>query len=206
MKRWALAALLLTAAAAWAQYKVVAPDGRVTYTDRPGDAPAGSRVTPLGRSGVAAESAAAPSPLDGLPFELRRIAQRFPVTLYASPDCAPCDRGRQLLQQRGIPFAERRVRTEDDLAALERLAGTRTVPVLAVGSQLSRGWLESEWAGNLDLAGYPARSQLPRDWQPPPVTPLAARAASAAEAAASAAPPAAAPAPAPEPTGSGLRF
>src|SRR5574337_628491 len=196
MRSWLLAAVLLTAAAAWAQYKVVAPDGRVTYTDRPGDVPAGAKVIPLARSGTPAEPEAGPSPLAGLPFELRQIAQRFPVTLYTSPDCAPCDRGRQLLRQRGIPYVERRVQTDDDQAALERLVGARTVPVLAVGSQLSRGWLESEWVGNLDLAGYPAQSQLPHDWQVPPVTPLAARA--AAPAAAAAAPPAAAPAPPPE--------
>src|SRR5574337_41238 len=180
MRVWLLAVALLSVAAASAQYKVVAPDGRVTYTDRPGDAPAGAKVIPWSRSGAPAEPAAGASPLAGLPFELRQIAQRFPVTLYASADCAPCDRGRQMLRQRGIPYVERRVQTDDDLAALERLVGARTVPVLAVGSQLSRGWLESDWAGNLDLAGYPARSQLPRDWQPAPATPLAAPAAPAA--------------------------
>jgi glutaredoxin len=174
MRIWLLAVALLAAATASAQYKVVAPDGRVTYTDRPGDAPAGSRISRVGHEG-AAEPSTAPSTLASLPFELRQVAERFPVTLYAAADCAPCDRGRQLLQQRGIPYLERRVQTEEDLAALERLAGARTLPVLAVGGQISRGWLESEWVGNLDLAGYPARSQLPRGWQPPPVTPLAAR-------------------------------
>ncbi len=179
MRTCLLAVALLASAAASAQYKVVAPDGRVTYTDRPGDAPAGSKISRVGHEG-AADASPAPSPVAGLPFELRQVAERFPVTLYAGADCAPCDLGRQLLQRRGIPYVERRVQTEDDLAALERLAGARTVPVLAVGGQISRGWLESEWVGNLDLAGYPAQSRLPSNWQPPPVTPLAARPESAA--------------------------
>jgi len=32
---WAAAALLMAAGPAWALYKVVGPDGKVTYTDRP---------------------------------------------------------------------------------------------------------------------------------------------------------------------------
>ena len=182
MRAGLVAAALLAAAAASAQYKVVGPDGKVTYTDRPGTAV--GTVTALGRSG--APAAAAPP---ALPFELRQLAARFPVTLYTTPDCSPCERGRRLLLQRGIPFSERLVQTDDDQVALERLVGTRTVPVLAVGAQLSRGWLESEWQSNLDLAGYPQQSQLPREWRPPAATPLAAP---RAEAPASAAPAAAA--------------
>ncbi len=197
MKVLLFAAALLSVTAAVAQYKVVAPDGRVTYTDRPGDAPTGSKISRVGRDDV--DVAAAPASLASLPLALRQAVARFPVTLYASADCAPCDRGRQLLQQRGIPYVERRVQNDDDLAALERLAGARTVPVLAVGSQLSRGWLESEWVGNLDLAGYPAQSQLPRGWQPAPPAPLAPRPESAPSAAAAPAPAAAPPVAAPEP-------
>jgi glutaredoxin len=174
MKALSIAAALLLATVASAQYKVVGPDGRVTYTDRP-DTTAGSKVTQIRRDGAARADAAASMPA-ALPFELRQVAERFPVTLYAAPDCGPCDRGRKLLQQRGVPFTERLVQTEDDQAALEQLAGARTVPLLAVGAQLSRGWLETEWQTNLDLAGYPAQSRLPRDWQAAAPRPLVPRA------------------------------
>lgn len=162
--------LALLAGPAAAQYKVVAPDGSVTYTDRP-VAPPGTRVQSIGPSGTVIVPAQ-----PALPAELRPVATRFPVTLYTGADCAPCDSARQMLRQRGIPFAERSVTTDDDLQALQRLSNGRTLPTLAVGQQILRGWLDSDWAQTLDLAGYPKESRLPRDYSPPPATPLVARA------------------------------
>jgi glutaredoxin len=165
-------ALLLAAplaqAQSQAQYKVVGPDGRITYTDRH-DAVPGSRVVPLGRE-------SAPPEAVPLPLELRQISARFPVTLYSSGDCAPCDSGRRLLQQRGIPYAERVVSSEEDLAALQRLTGSRSVPALTIGAQVLRGYLESDWQSYLDAANYPSTSKLPRDYPVPASTPLVARA------------------------------
>lgn len=154
-----------------AQYKVVGPDGRITYTDRPVAAPPGGQVQPM-RAAVAAAAAARPP----LPLELRAVAERFPVTLYTSVDCPPCESGRQLLQQRGIPFAERLVSSDDDTAALQRITNGRTVPALMVGGQALRGFLDTDWQATLDLAGYPKESRLPRGWTAGPATPLVARA------------------------------
>jgi glutaredoxin len=161
------AAGLLAAGPALAQYKVVAPDGSVTYTDRPLVVP-GARVQTIGPSGTVLAS-----PTQPLPAELRPVVARFPVTLYTGGDCQPCDAARQMLRQRGIPFAERTVNTEDDAAALQRLSNARTLPTLAVGQQVQRGWQDGEWANVLDLAGYPAQSRLPRDYQAPAALPLA---------------------------------
>ncbi|MCU0920573.1 MAG: DUF4124 domain-containing protein, partial [Burkholderiaceae bacterium] len=77
---FALAGLALPAAAL---YKVVGPDGRITYTDRP-PADTASRVTTINRSGVNE----VPAPQDGLPQDLRQTATRYPVTLYVAADCA----------------------------------------------------------------------------------------------------------------------
>jgi len=99
------------------------------------------------------------------------------VTLYTSADCAPCDTGRQWLLQRGVPYSEKRVTTQDDEQALVRLVGGRSVPSLTVGAQPVRGFAESDWQAYLDAAGYPREVKLPRGWQPPPVTPLVAVAA-----------------------------
>src|SRR5690606_29212363 len=121
-------AALLFAAAAHAQYKIVGPDGRVTYTDRPPASVPAERVVPMSRSGAEEASADA-----ALPLELRQVASRYPVTLYTAVNCAPCDTGRQLLSQRGIPYAERTVSTTEDTQALERLSGGREVPVLTIG-------------------------------------------------------------------------
>lgn len=167
--------LVLASLSAWAQYKVVGPDGRVTYTDRPPVAGSGN-VSNLGRP----NTAAAPAPgsdLAALPSELRPVVSRFPVLLYTGNECPPCDAARQFLQQRGIPFTERRIATEDDSAALDRLVGGRTIPSLTIGGQALRGFASADWAAYLDAAGYPKESRLPRGWQAPPATPLVERAA-----------------------------
>jgi glutaredoxin len=189
---------------ALAQYKVVDPDGRVTYTDRPPVAES-AKVMPLGRSG--APTAGATATEGGLPFELRQVATRFPVTLYTGASCTPCEAGRQLLRQRGVPYVERQIVTAEDSAALERLSGGRTIPSLTVGSQALRGFNPTDWSSYLDAAGYPRESRLPRGWAPPPATPLVARAPAVPAATPAPAEPArpAAPAPAetPNPT---IRF
>jgi glutaredoxin len=168
------AALMLVAFThqAQAQYKIVAPDGRVTYTDRP-PADASAKVIELGRRGTAPPAA---STGVALPGELARLAERFPVTLFTAEKCAPCDAGRQFLQQRGIPYTERLVVSNDDVAALERTVSGRTVPALTVGGQALRGYSQSDWTSYLDAAGYPRESRLPRGWAAPAPAPLVARA------------------------------
>jgi glutaredoxin len=186
-------ALSLLATLAQAQYKVVLPDGSVTYTDRPPIA-SNARITSMSRSGTRN------NPIEpGLPAELRAAVLRYPVTLYSGTECPPCDGARRLLQQRGVPFSERRIVTEDDAAALERLVGGRTVPSLSIGAQPLRGFSESDWSSYLDVAGYPRESRLPRGWQAPEATPLVERAAPASRAPAPAAAPEPRPAEAAEP-------
>ena len=203
----ALFLVLCTAALpAQALYKVVGPDGRVTYTDRPVTVEPQSRVIPLSPSGTASGAA------DGvpLPLELREAAARYPVTLYVVADCPPCDAARALLRERGIPHAEKIVATNEDADALHRLAGTRDAPTLTIGSQPLRGLAPDVWNAYLDSAGYPRQSRLPPGWRFPAATPLverreAAPAAPAAPAAGTGAAPAAA-RPAPAPAAGSIRF
>ena len=166
-----MASLAALAGPAMAQYKVVGQDGSITYTDRPPTA-SNAKVTALSRRGDVPTTADA-----ALPFELRQVASRFPVTLFTSADCPPCDTARQFLQQRGVPYSERRVVSEDDAAALERAVGGRTVPSATIGSQPLRGLSQTDWTAYLDAAGYPRESKLPRNWQAAPATPLVERAA-----------------------------
>lgn len=200
-------ALLATSASApvWALYKVINPDGTVTYTDRP-PATGNARVTPMGRPGATAPAAAGDP---ALPSELRQPVLRYPVVLYTTAECTPCDTGRQFLQRRGIPYAERRASTDEDSLALERIVGGRTVPALMVGSQPLRGFSEADWTAYLDAAGYPRESRLPRGWQAA-VGPVVERAAVPARPAPAVAPAndteSATPAPAPAPAPGTLRF
>lgn len=158
-------------------YKVTGPDGRITYTDRP---PSDARsVRPMGSA--AARDTGDEGGLDGLPFALRQTAQRFPVTLYTAPGCAPCDLGRLALQQRGVPFREWRVEAGAG-AELQRREGTTSLPVLRVGRQQVLGFEAGEWRRTLDAAGYPAASALPPSWQAPAAVSLTAEGAATKEA------------------------
>ncbi len=163
------AALLVLAGPAHAVYKVVGPDGKVTYTDTP-PVDTSAKVKPVA---VDAGSAGGAPSLVGLPFEVKQAASKYPVTLYTSKSCNPCDSARQLLRQRGIPFAEKTLNdTSADQAALQRLAGTTSVPVLTIGQQQLKGLTPGEWHSYLDAAGYPKDNKLPASYRQPAPTPL----------------------------------
>jgi glutaredoxin len=149
--------------------------------------------------------------LAGLPFELRQVASRYPVTLYTGPDCGPCGTGRAYLASRGVPFTEKSVSTRDDIAALQRLSGGVNLPFVTIGGQQLTGYSESEWGQFLNAAGYPHTSQLPPSYRQPAATPLvvAATPKAAAPAPAEAAHTVSTPSAAPAPSGSnpaGIQF
>ena len=192
---------LLAALPAQAQYKVVGADGKVTYTDRPPTS-SDAKVTSIGARGVAS------GPVDvALPLELRQPASRYPVTLYTvTGACGPCDTARQLLRERGVPYAEKQVQSAEDSAALERLSGARDAPTLAIGTQMLRGLAPGVWASYLDAAGYPRESRLPASYQYAAATPIVERRdASAARPAAAASSPDT-PTAAPPASPSGIKF
>jgi glutaredoxin len=181
-------------------YRSVGPDGRVTYSDKP--PPAAKAVTPAAAEGAGTAA---------LPYELRQVANRYPVTLYTGDNCVPCGSGRAYLASRGIPFSEKTVTTPEDQEALQRLSGGNGLPLLTIGAQQLKGFSDAEWGQFLDAAGYPRSSQLPSGYRAPAATPLVvlqrpAESAAAPEAAASA--PAARPAPAPRAPANpaGIRF
>jgi glutaredoxin len=146
-------------------YRIVEPDGRVTFTDRPPASASSARVAP--------PNVPAAPPIAGLPTELAAIVGRFPVMLLTGPDCEPCSDGRALLRERGIPYTERLVTTPRDQAELRRLSGGVALPALLVGRQPVSGLRASDWQAWLDAAGYPPRSQLPASWRASTPAPLA---------------------------------
>jgi glutaredoxin len=163
-------AVALAAVAVQAQpvYRIVGPDGRVTYSDQP--------PTASGKAAVSTETAAPGGGASGasLPFDLRQVANRYPVTLYTGSNCEPCSTGRAMLSSRGVPFTERTVNTNEDIAALQRLSGDNTLPFLTIGGQQLKGYSDLEWKQYLDAAGYPKSSQLPSGYRNPPAAPLVA--------------------------------
>lgn len=160
------AALLLTASLTQAQtvYKVVGADGKITFSDKPPAASANATATGAGGKVLAGGPA--------LPFELRQVVSKYPVTLYTSGNCVPCGSGRALLSNRGTPFTEKTVSSNEDIEALQRISGESSLPFLTIGGQQIKGYADAEWTQFLDAAGYPKASVLPAGYRNPAATPL----------------------------------
>ena len=97
------------------------------------------------------------TPSDDLPYETRRAQQNFPVTLYTGDGCGDvCDQARNLLNKRGVPFSEKVLKTPQDIEDFKQLSGINGEgPVLGVGRSFLKGFLDSRWNSELDIAGYP---------------------------------------------------
>lgn len=202
---WQAGWLLLLALPASAQlYKIVGPDGKVTYSDTP---PPPSQTGKVERKNLGQSNNDA-----NLPYELAEAVKNHPVTLYTTSACAPCDEGRNLLRQRGVPFAEKTVSSNEDQVKLRQIAGSLELPLLVVGRSKQRGYEPGGWQAALSAAQYPESNNLPSNytWRAPePVVPPPAEPKEAAKNAAPAAPPAPPPAPTPPPENNappGFRF
>ena len=146
MRRALIVCLALFSAVAAAQaYRYVDPSGRTVFSDTP----------PPGRArDVSKSTGGVEEP--GQPYAVKQAAANFPVTLYTSADCTTqCADGRSLLNGRGVPFTEKMLQKEEDLAELKQLVGDAFVPALKVGKQSFRGFEAGAWNNLLDLAGYP---------------------------------------------------
>ena len=199
--RLATLALLLGAAAVGVMaqtYKVVGPDGKVTYTDKP-PAAADIKAPPGG-------SATATSGSGNLPYETRQAMGKYPVTLYATKACPFCDEARRSLRARGVPFNEVSVSTESDYAAFQSRFKGNTFPVIAIGNKTMTGYAAGDLAGYLDAAGYPAQARLTGyNW--PAATPMTAPSAATTAGTDEPAPAPSAPAPqVPPRSTSGIQF
>jgi glutaredoxin len=148
-------------------YRIENPNGGVMFSDRLPTNPEQGKVV---STGTGAQSVAASA---NLPFELKQVVAKYPVTLYTAKECSPCDSARALLTTRGVPFSERTISTAEDSEQLKRLSGESSLPFLTIGAQRVKGFSPTEWAQYLDAAGYPASSMLPAGFKNSAPTPLA---------------------------------
>lgn len=147
-------------------FRIVGPDGKVTFSDQPPAASANTRVTAASVDGNRTVLNAS------LPFELRKVTGQYPVTLYTGDNCGPCTSARSMLTTRGIPFTEKTVTTNEDTQALKRISGESVLPFATIGSQQLKGFSDAEWTQFLDAAGYPKSSVLPASYRQAAATPL----------------------------------
>ena len=158
-------ALLFVITSAHAQlYKWVAPDGTVSYSDKP---PPSSVVK------VERKSYSSGPSLGDLPYEVAQAVKSNPVTLYTMPKCSGCDLGRKLLSERGVPFSEKTVNTNEDIERVQKISGGTQMPVLTIGRNKQTGFAPSQWADALTAAGYPTSNTLPKSYTNPAPEPAA---------------------------------
>ena len=164
----AVAAVLAAAAAAHAAtnvYRWVDKQGTVHFSDVPPPPEAqGVSEKPMGGASVEESN---------LPYATQVAKKRNPVTLYTAKGCGtPCDRGRDLLSSRGVPFTEKNAMASNvDLEALRKLTGgSGEVPFLIVGETKVKGYDDDTWNSALDSAGYP-HTRLPGEPASEPAPP-----------------------------------
>lgn len=145
-------------------YRIVGPDGKVTFSDRPPPDPK-STVTPTKQGKTTDGGTTGNGNTASFPPALQQAVNKYPVTLYTTKECSPCEAGRTLLSKRGIPFTEKTVNTRDDIAAFKRINPDNSMPYLTIGGQAIKGYSEAEWDSYLDAADYPKQSVLPRNYQ-----------------------------------------
>lgn len=144
---------LALGAQAQSVYKWVDKDGRVHFSDRP--PPPDARKVEEKKPGRVGYAEA------GTPYALQKAQKDFPVTLYRNAECdALCEEARALLANRGIPYADLPLQSDEDMASFRSRFGTAKVqvPSLLVGAQKQVGFEPGLWNRLLDDAGYPQRT------------------------------------------------
>ena len=145
MALWLAAASTPLAASQLYQWKDA--QGRTVYSDQP--PPANARQSQQKNfKGSFIEG--------GEPYAVRVAREKHPVTLYTSACGAPCDQARQLLTERGVPYASKDLEANEAARdEVQKLTGKLNVPVLLVGSEKIEGFSVGRWQAALDRAGYP---------------------------------------------------
>jgi glutaredoxin len=131
-------------------YRSVDKDGKVHYSDTPY----------MGTEDIEALKVdKAPTADAPLSYETQRAKQYFPVTLYTFPDCGSvCKQARDLLVNRGIPFTDKSLVSQEDIDAFRKNSGDSQLPAMTVGKTWLKGFLAEQWNSELDNAGYPKKA------------------------------------------------
>lgn len=141
--------LAINAAQAIELYHWVDKDGVVHYSEHPHpDAEKIKIGTPAGAASDVEDAS--------LPYATRVAHKNFPITLYVSESCVDlCKQARDFLKNRGVPFAEVVLSTEEDMASFRQKSGTDIVPTISVGRSWLKGFQSQDWGNELDADGYP---------------------------------------------------
>ena len=138
-------------------YKWVDAQGKVHFSDKPPPATA-KQVQNKGDTVSSAPS------IINLPPELAAAVKKNPVTLYTTTGCGPCNTARTFLKSNGVPFSEKTVTSNEDIAKLKQASGDTQLPVMIINKSKFQGYDVIEWREALSAAGYPETNKLPKDY------------------------------------------
>lgn len=160
------AATLTSPAGAQQMYRWTDQNGRVHITDTP---------PPAGAKDVHKSSSSAAPAAEGnqqIPYELALAMKDYPVALYTSPMCKdPCQRARDHLNKRGVPFREVQVWDVKSNEQLKQVSGANQVPTLTVGASVQKGYEVGAFDELLDSARYPKAGSVRARHQAAPGAP-----------------------------------
>jgi glutaredoxin len=165
------AAALISDARAQQLYRWTDEKGRVHITDTP-PPPSAKGVQRQKPRAVSVPSETGQQGEQQTPYELSLAMKDYPVSLYTSPMCKePCQRARDHLNRRGVPFREVQVWDTDSNEELKRVSGSSQVPTLTVGGSVQKGYETSSFDELLDSARYPKAGSVRPRAQAAPATP-----------------------------------
>ena len=156
-----LVLLALSTGASAQMFKWVDEKGVTHFSDQP--PPPNAKKAEIKAGGASYTSDVA------LPYELAQAVKNFPVTIYTMSNCSHCDQGRTLLQQRGIPYTEKTINTNEDQAQLSAAGGNGSLPFFVVGNNKINGFEATLWNNALTSANYPSSRMLPANYKNPGV-------------------------------------
>jgi len=128
-------------------YRWVDDKGRVEWRDTP--PPANANAKKVEQRTVEGSSIETST----LPYSMQQAVRNFPVTLYINDCGEACDKARAHLTRRGVPFTQKN--PQHDVDTHKKLTdGGMEVPLLFIGRERLKGYLETSWDASLDAAGY----------------------------------------------------
>lgn len=139
-------------AAGAGMYKWVDEKGRIQYSDTP-PPPSAKSVERRNIGGGTIQTSS-------LPYGVQLAVKNFPVTLWANNCGEVCDQARAHLGRRGVPYTEKDPQADPE-GFKKASGGDMGVPLLFVGNTRLKGYLESAWDSELDVAGYPKTASVP---------------------------------------------
>lgn len=154
MKTLACFFVFALAAAAQAQplYKVVGPDGKITYTDQPPADPKTATTMQI----QSAPSTPLPESVLKYQAELQKSMQNRlaaaktqdssgPPTLFSAAWCGYCTKAKAYLAAKRISFREVDIDTEDGARAYVEAGGKKGIPLLVAGGRRQQGFSEGSY-------------------------------------------------------------